>query len=138
MAVTVKQFKYRRLSNLTIVSMALLASAFLLPGIWQPGKAAYAASGGTGPQVPQAATWQLQNPIPTRWNLNAVDMFWASEGGAVGEQSTLLHPTDGGKTWAAQNVPATISTIYSVRFFDALHGIAGSNNTILYTTNGGL
>src|SRR4051812_18066245 len=100
-----------------------------------PGASATATA---APNAPATATWQQQSPIPTRYNLNAVDMVSATEGWAVGEYATILHTTDGGFTWASQT-PAIASSepVYSVSFVDSLHGVAGSNNTVLYTSNGG-
>jgi|GEM_PF-5818737 len=83
-----------------------------------------------------AGAWQLQSPIPTRYDLKAVDMTSVTEGWAAGAVGTILRTTDGGFTWATQQTPTT-EPVYSISFTDPLHGIAGSNNTILYTSDGG-
>ncbi|HUS16534.1 MAG TPA: YCF48-related protein [Chloroflexia bacterium] len=110
----------------------LLLAALLLIGALQVLTAAPAQVNG----APAVSTWQLQSPIPTRYPLNRVTMVSTTEGWAVGEHGTILHTTDGGFNWATQSVPGT-EPVYAVAFADALHGIAASNNTILYTANGG-
>ena len=116
-------------ARLLLILLTLWIGVSALPGT--PG-----GSSSVQAAIPQVATWQRQSPLPTRANLNSVDMISATEGWAGGEPSTILHTTDSGLTWTAQSVPTT-EPVYSIRFFDALHGIAGSNNTVLYTTTGG-
>lgn len=58
-------------------------------------------------------------------------------GWVVGESGTILHTTDGGNSWSAQN-SGTSNWLYSVRFADANTGWAvGEHGTILHTKNGG-
>jgi photosystem II stability/assembly factor-like uncharacterized protein len=82
-----------------------------------------------------SGTWQLQSPLPTGQVLHGVDLVSPSEGWAVGEAGLILHTTDGGITWAAQN-SATNQQLNAVRFLDPQHGWA-VGGVLLYTTNGG-
>lgn len=67
--------------------------------------------------------------------LRAVD-FIGSEGWAVGMNGTIIHTTDSGDTWAFQSNPAS-ATLFDVDFSDNLHGLAGGQDHLLYTTDGG-
>src|SRR6187200_1962731 len=72
------------------------------------------------PAMPQAGAWTQQDPLPTRYTFDQVDMLSATEGWAVAYQD-ILQTTDGGITWARQPSPIA-DHLYSVRFLDAQHG----------------
>jgi photosystem II stability/assembly factor-like uncharacterized protein len=82
-----------------------------------------------------SGTWQLQSPLPTWQVLHGVDLVSPSEAWAVGEAGVILHTTDGGVTWVAQN-SATNQQLNAVRFLDPQHGWA-VGGVLLYTTDGG-
>jgi len=52
----------------------------------------------------------------------------------------IYHSTDGGVTWETQEAGVvTASSLYCIKFVDALHGYAaGAANTIVYTADGGV
>jgi photosystem II stability/assembly factor-like uncharacterized protein len=59
------------------------------------------------------------------------------DGWACGRWGTVIHTTDGGKTWTRQNT-GTNSTLMSIMFVDKERGWAvGDTGTILHTSNGG-
>jgi photosystem II stability/assembly factor-like uncharacterized protein len=59
------------------------------------------------------------------------------EGWACGRWGTVLHTTDGGKTWTRQHTGIRV-TLQSIHFIDPQHGwVVGDAGTILYTANGG-
>ncbi len=63
-----------------------------------------------------------------------------AEGWAVGRYATILHTTDGGKTWSVQHLSEQRNerVLFSVSFADPKHGIAvGSGGLILRTEDGG-
>jgi photosystem II stability/assembly factor-like uncharacterized protein len=90
------------------------------------------APAGADPQ----GSWTLQAPQPTMWDLYGVDMVSALEGWAVGESGTILHTSDGGRSWAPQQSSAG-EGLWGVRFIDGSHGWAVGNGA-WYTTDGGL
>jgi photosystem II stability/assembly factor-like uncharacterized protein len=58
-------------------------------------------------------------------------------GWAVGIRGTIIHSTDGGKTWSAQN-SGTEKNLFSVSFPDLKNGwIVGEFGTIIHTGDGG-
>jgi photosystem II stability/assembly factor-like uncharacterized protein len=59
------------------------------------------------------------------------------EGWTCGRWGTILHTTDGGKTWIRQN-SSTDFTLASIYFVDSQNGWAvGDEGTIIHTTDGG-
>lgn len=58
-------------------------------------------------------------------------------GWVVGTKGTIIHTTDGGKTWIKQE-SGTEKNIFSVSFADAKNGwVAGEYGTLLHTSDGG-
>lgn len=86
-------------------------------------------------KAPEAPTWTKQAPIPTEFKVNDIQMISPTEAWVISERD-ILHTTDAGESWTATHNP-TNDALYSVNFYDAQHGIVGSNNTVLYTTDGG-
>jgi photosystem II stability/assembly factor-like uncharacterized protein len=117
----------------TALVIALLAAGAVLPPVFGQSSVLQVAAAA---RVPATGAWQKQSPLPTGVTLNNIDMISATEGWVGGQQGVILHTTDSGLTWTVQN-SGTTEPIYDVRFLDAQHGWASSNNTVLYTTNGG-
>ena len=64
-------------------------------------------------------------------------MVDASQGWATGELGTVLHTTDGGKTWTKQTTGVE-KTLFGISFPDAQHGwVVGIDALILHTADGG-
>lgn len=82
-------------------------------------------------------TWQSQTSSFTKQTLWGVDFVDEITGWAVGVDGTILHTTDGGKTWIHQASPS-VSWLKKVTFIDNNTGwIVGFGGTILHTTNAG-
>lgn len=93
--------------------------------------------------APPTLSWIRVSQSVSSARLN--DVFALDESGgarhvwAVGESSTALRSTDGGRTWVSRStgIPAGVS-LRSVAFADTSTGfVAGSDNTIMRTTDGG-
>ena len=81
--------------------------------------------------------WCMQNPLPTRYQLNAIDMVDANTGWAVGLNGTVIHTTDAGVTWQNQYT-GTSSALNALKAVDSNTAwVAGDNGVVLKTTNGG-
>jgi PKD repeat protein len=81
--------------------------------------------------------WCMQNPLPTRYQLNAIDMVDTSNGWAVGLNGTVVHTTDAGVTWVNQYT-GTSSALNSLKVVDANTAwVVGDNGVVLKTVNGG-
>jgi photosystem II stability/assembly factor-like uncharacterized protein len=81
-----------------------------------------------------------QVETPVRSALTAVTFVSADEGWAVGHDATILHTTDGGKTWTLQGYdPQLQKPLLSVLFTDRNDGIAiGAFGLYETTADGGL
>lgn len=66
---------------------------------------------------------------PTDATLYGIDFIDAQEGWAVGEQGTVWHTIDGGKTWDRQNVPTT-ATLTTVRMDAPWSGMIGARESL--------
>ncbi len=65
------------------------------------------------------------------------DFIDRARGWVVGTKGTIIHTTDGGKTWGKQK-SGTGKNLFSVSFVDALNGwAAGEFGTIIHTKDGG-
>jgi photosystem II stability/assembly factor-like uncharacterized protein len=88
------------------------------------------------------AQWQWQNPKPQGNTLTAMSFVDANTGWAVGTggfygSAVIMHTTDGGMTWEAQDSGAEYA-LHDVCFIDGNNGWAvGTQTTILKTTDGG-
>ncbi|MGL3709562.1 YCF48-related protein [Leptospirillum ferriphilum] len=96
---------------------------------------------GTMPRVSQAAStakgWVFRDSLGVSVPFNGLSFVSPTEGWVTGASGTILHTTDGGKNWVAQN-SGTTHWLQSVSFSDASHGwIAGNDGTILATSDGG-
>ena len=82
--------------------------------------------------------WQ-QSAVPVHATLTAVSFSDANNGWAVGHDATILHTTDGGKTWTLQNFqPQDSKPVLSVLALDAQRAYAvGAFGMFLSTTDGG-
>ncbi|RKX99249.1 hypothetical protein DRP77_13625 [Candidatus Poribacteria bacterium] len=88
-----------------------------------------------------------EEPIPTEKYDTLYDVFFVSEleGWAVGENSAIIHTTDGGKTWESQSENVKWLSegenkyvLYCVQFTDEKTGwIVGEKGVLLRTTDGG-
>jgi photosystem II stability/assembly factor-like uncharacterized protein len=67
--------------------------------------------------------WEIQGEgiDSTLWDVCFVDAF---HGWAVGNNSTIIHTEDGGKTWINQGCPIEDGSLRQVHFFDAHTGYA--------------
>jgi len=81
----------------------------------------------------------VQVVAPVRSPLTGVSFVDAKNGWAVGHDATILHTTDGGKTWALQNFqPELEKPFLDVLFLDAQRGFAvGAYGLFLQTADGG-
>jgi photosystem II stability/assembly factor-like uncharacterized protein len=69
-------------------------------------------------------------------SLRSVDFIDQNYGWAVGDSGTILHTTNGGNVWTAQE-SGTTRNLSEVHFFNANHGWAvGAYGTILHYTSG--
>jgi len=82
----------------------------------------------------QSATWVHQAPIPTGYDITAVQMLSTSEIWAACPPDLLVHTTDGGEHW--QKTTLATTSLWSLFFLDAQHGWAAGNG-FFHTTNGG-
>lgn len=70
-------------------------------------------------------------------DLRSVTCVNADIGWAVGSGGTVLHTSDAGRSWTAQD-PHLASDLYAVRFVDANHGVvAGDSGAFAVTSDGG-
>ena len=85
-----------------------------------------------------AVHW-TQMPSPVRDMLTAVTFTDANNGWAVGHDASILHTTDGGKTWKLQNFdPKLQSPFLNIYMGDAQHGFAiGAFGLFKTTADGG-
>ncbi len=86
------------------------------------------------------AVWEPTN-YPKDISLRDVTFISADEGWAVGDKNTILHTTDGAKTWQVQlggDVDAKDRELNEVFFLDAKHGwTRGGAEKLLRTSDGG-
>jgi photosystem II stability/assembly factor-like uncharacterized protein len=92
-------------------------------------------------QTPPAAFKGIWEPVSFTEDLELLDVFFANVdvGWVAGAGGTILHTTDGGKTWTAQlgGDPADEADPISIlRFFDERHGWAVQRRKLLRTTDG--
>jgi photosystem II stability/assembly factor-like uncharacterized protein len=85
------------------------------------------------------AVWE---PVPFNKdiNLNAIACVAAETCWVVGDKSTILHTTDGGKTWQVQlggDTEATEDPLVKVFFLDAKHGWASTDRGKILGTRDG-
>jgi photosystem II stability/assembly factor-like uncharacterized protein len=80
-----------------------------------------------------------QVAVPVRATLTALTFIDEQNGWAVGHDATILHTTDGGKTWRLQNFePEKEQAFLDVLFVDAQNGYAVGAFGLFYgTTDGG-
>ena len=98
------------------------------PAIKSPEKS----SGGITKSTPPS-----QSTVASPLNLYGLYFVDPLTGWAVGDDGTILHTTDGGKSWNPQ-ARKSGNHLQSVAFVDAKTGWAvGFNGTILHTTDGG-
>ena len=87
---------------------------------------------------PNGKDWsQVQMPVDTQ----LIDLYFIDdkEGWAVGELNTIVHTTDGGKTWEVQRYDfESENPLLNVFFFDNKKGIAiGAYGSMVKTFDGG-
>lgn len=81
--------------------------------------------------------WCMQNPLPTRYQLNAIDMLDTNNGWAVGLNGTIVRTSDAGVTWLNQYT-GTSSALNSLKAVDTNTAwVVGDNGVVLKTTNAG-
>jgi photosystem II stability/assembly factor-like uncharacterized protein len=80
-----------------------------------------------------------QVEVPVRATLTAASFVDADNGWVVGHDTTILHTTDGGQTWAVQSFqPELEKPLLDVLFLDKQHGLAaGAYGLFQQTTDGG-
>jgi photosystem II stability/assembly factor-like uncharacterized protein len=119
--------------------IAPLAAKNLLLGLAQAdGQLLAVGDRGTIIRSSDGENWQ-QSPAPVHATLTAVAFADADNGWAVGHDATILHTTDGGKTWTLQNFqPQDSKPVLSVLALDAQRAYAtGAYGMFLATTDGG-
>lgn len=79
-------------------------------------------------------TWL--HPRPQGNTIQALHFVDARTGWAVGDFGTILHTTDGGKTWRAQD-SRTSASLTSCAFAERTRGWIASSRALLRTTDGG-
>jgi|GEM_PF-783656 len=85
----------------------------------------------------KAQTYSVMMEPDIKNNLNDVFFISANEGYFVGENSLVLHTTDGCNSFSTQTLPSA-KTLKKVFFKDAQHGwIGASEGSVFSTTNGG-
>lgn len=78
----------------------------------------------------------VQGQVPIQSNLNSVYFVDANQGWAVGHDASILHTTDGGRTWSIQQfLPSLDKPLFDIVFFDELHGIAIGAYGLFYRTH---
>ncbi len=114
-----------------VSSALLLAALFVFASM--PIANAALSTGPTG-----AKTWYWQNPIPQGNALLAVDVAGASKVWAVAGPGVVLHSSDAGAVWVAQD-PNTQVILRAVDFFDDQVGwTVGDTGVIRKTSDGGV
>ena len=84
-----------------------------------------------------AQEWRVQNS-GTSANLNKICFVDSIHGWAVGENSTIVHTTNGGNLWLRQHATDTIAVYKSIFCVDDSNCvIVGNSNAIVGTTDGG-
>lgn len=80
-----------------------------------------------------------QSPSPVNATLTAVGFADSDNGWAVGHDATILHTTDGGKSWSLQHFdPALEKPLLNLLVIDAQYAYAiGAYGLFLQTTDGG-
>ncbi len=122
----------RRIRAAVLATIALAC----LGAVAAPAARAFAPDGNQG------WYWQMPQPGGTLVDVTFVD---ASDVWAVGVGGAILHSTDAGATWSAQQ-SGTLAELDSVSFVDAQHGwVCGNSDllepgvgTLLATTDGGV
>ena len=79
--------------------------------------------------------WFWQTPQPAG-DLNDVTFAGPSDVWAVGSGGEILHSTDAGVTWSAQQ-SGTLADLASVSFADTQHGWACGPSAVVTTSDGG-
>jgi photosystem II stability/assembly factor-like uncharacterized protein len=117
---------FRRLCNRAI-GLALLTCLSL----WGQRPAAHGTSPSPASRTASVSTGYkgIFEPVNYPQDVNLTDVFFtgAEEGWVSGEHATILHTTDGGKTWMAQvggDATSAEHPIHSLRFLDSKHGWA--------------
>ena len=83
-------------------------------------------------------SWNIVSQPDIKNGINALYFLDANEGYFVGDNSLVLHTTDGGTTLTQLTIPATGKSLKKVFFTDKIHGFAGSLDGYIYnTTDGG-
>lgn len=119
--------------------IARLASHNLLLGVTCAGKTLVAVGDrGNILLSSDGQTWK-QVEVPVNVTLTAVAFADANHGWAVGHDATILHTTDGGKTWALQRfVPEKGEPLLNVFAIDAQHAFGvGAYGMFLQTADAG-
>ncbi len=76
-------------------------------------------------------------PVRSQDDLFSVTFPNEKEGWASGRYGTILHTTDGGKTWIPQKT-GTEYTLSAIHFVDSKNGwVVGEEGTIMHTNDGG-
>ena len=85
-----------------------------------------------------ASAW-AQVPAPVDVLLTSVFFVDARQGWAVGHDASILHSSDGGRSWQLQNYQPELNlALLDVLFLDARHGLAvGAYGLMLETRDGG-
>ena len=80
--------------------------------------------------------WESLNGKKTSNKLYDVQFVDSLNGWAVGDNSSIIHTSDGGLNWEIQ-YSRTATHFYSVFFLDKNNGWAGGGGQLIHTSNGG-
>jgi photosystem II stability/assembly factor-like uncharacterized protein len=124
-----------RLARNSAIGLVALVTTLLLSDLSVSGQVAPAkpAKAATPSQIPKLkAIWE---PVNYGEDLELTDVYFASplEGWVTGAAGTILHTSDGGKTWKAQlggDPKAADRPISQLRFIDATHGFAAQSTGV--------
>lgn len=89
-----------------------------------------------GAIAPVSADWEFQESGTTE-NLNDICFVDEYTGWAVGDNSTIIHTTDGGETWVKQECPVKGLTLVKIDCKGKTAICMGRNGPLLVTNNSG-
>ncbi len=83
------------------------------------------------------AQWTWKSPSPQGNTLLSMQFVDTAQGWAVGEYGTIIHTSDGGRSWDEQEFGSTDNILGLSMVTSSVGWAAGDNGSVLHTTNGG-